>query len=248
MARTTFDAVLVQLAFAAGALSFFSPCSVGLLPAYIGFFLGAKERDPAGEVPASAAAVPPPPASPSLFRGTLYGAGLGLAASMGFFSLFLGLGAIVYFIGTNFLAPYLVWISRIIGVAIILLGLLVLLRKGIFLTPRLRFTPTKSAWSIFGFGIAYALASLGCSLPIFLYVVLSAFSASSPLYGLLTLIVYALGMATLMVSISALLGASRQVATDFLRRVVPYVKVASGFVMIVAGGYILYYYTVVIVQ
>lgn len=240
------DTALLGYAFTAGALSFFSPCSVGLLPAYIGYFLGADERLPTR---ASGAA---PPASGQASReerlanGVFRGAAFGLMASLGFFLLFLAVGLLVAWIGTRFLGPHLVWVSRVVGVLIVLMGILLLFGRNLTLTPRLTFSPTKSKASLFVFGVAYALVSLGCTLPIFLSVVLGSFAASSALSGLATLVAYATGMGVLMIGVSALLGGSREVAQQFLRRIVPHVKIASALIMILAGGYVLYYYTVVI--
>lgn len=188
-----------------------------------------------------------PPADPprDLAGGVFRGAGFGLVASAGFFLLFLATGLLVALIGTSFLGPYLIWVSRLIGLFIIVMGVLLLAGKSFSLTPRLSVSPTKSMSSIFVFGAAYGLASLGCTLPIFLSVVLGSFVASSPWVGLLTLVAYATGMAILMVVVSALLGASREAAAQFVRRAVPHIKTASALLMIGAGSYVLYYYTVI---
>lgn len=242
------DTFLVGFAFAAGAASFFSPCSIGLLPAYIGYFLGAEERkrQPAPPLVQPSAADPPADPPRDLAGGVFRGAGFGLVASAGFFLLFLATGILVALIGTSFLGPYLVWVSRAIGLAIIVMGLLLLAGKSFTLSPRITVSPTKSLSSMFLFGVAYALASLGCTLPIFLSVVLGSFVASSPWVGVLALVAYAAGMAILMVVVSALLGASRETAAQFLRRAVQPIRVGSALLMIGAGSYVLYYYTVVI--
>lgn len=68
------DTVLMQLAFSAGVVTFFSPCSYALLPAYISYYLGrvsGEERNI------------------SSLRGALKGVGVGTAATLGFLSVFI---------------------------------------------------------------------------------------------------------------------------------------------------------------
>lgn len=248
------DGVLLGFAYGAGAASFFSPCSVGLLPAYIGYYLGTDEEKGHSS---RAATTPSDPVegerelvvheradveTSSVAGGVFHGAGLGLVASLGFFALFLTVGLVVSGLGTAFLAPYMIWISRAVGAAILVLGLFVLSGRTLSISPRVTMKPQKSFASLFTFGVMYGFASLGCTLPIFLSVVLGSFSASSPLVGVSALVAYAAGMATFMVIVSMLLGASRESAKQFLSRVVPHIKVVSGLIMVGAGAYILYYY------
>ncbi|MGQ0535963.1 MAG: cytochrome c biogenesis CcdA family protein [Methanobacteriota archaeon] len=229
----TLDAVLVGFAYSAGAASFFSPCAVGLLPAYVAYYLGTDRQAPGS-------------ARISLASGVLHGAGLGIVSSAGFFALFLAVGLVVSAVGTAILGPYLVWTSRIIGAAIAIVGLALVFGRSFSMAPRLRFTPRKSAGSLFGFGIAYGIASLGCTLPVFLAVVLGSFASGSSTTGLLALVAYAAGMSSFMVTLSILLGASKETAKAFLSRAVPVIERGSALVMVAAGAYILYYYTVVI--
>lgn len=45
------DPILLVQAFAAGVISFFAPCTIAMLPAYVGWFLGRDEDPPGGDEP-----------------------------------------------------------------------------------------------------------------------------------------------------------------------------------------------------
>lgn len=234
------DSFLVAFSFAAGAATFFSPCSVGLFPAYIGFYLSLDER--MGREPSS----PNGGSSPKrpVFKA-LSGVRLGLIASLGFLLLFLATGAFVSLVGVRFLGPYLRWISIGIGVVIITLGLLQLSGKGFGISIPVRAPRNRTALSIFAFGIGYALASLGCTLPVFLATLFASLTAAGGLGALLVLLAYGAGMGLVMVVVTASLAVSEEAATTYVRRLVPLIKSASSLLLMLAGAVIIYFYAVV---
>ncbi len=234
------DTFLVAFSFAAGAATFFSPCSVGLFPAYIGFFLSLDER--MGKGPAE------PNGGSSLKRPVfkaLRGVRLGLIASLGFLLLFLAAGAFVSLVGVRFLGPYLRWISIGIGVVIIALGWLQWAGKGVGISIPLRGPKNRTAFSIFAFGIGYALASLGCTLPVFLATLFASLAAAGAWGTLLVLVAYGAGMGLVMVVVSASLAVSEEAARTYVRRLVPLIKRASSLLLMVAGAVIVYFYAVI---
>lgn len=220
------EVATLAYAGAVGAASFFSPCSVGLLPGYIGYFLAAKQ-DPHTHHP--------------LAHSTRQGIQLALAASAGFFALFLALALLIRILPLDALTPALPYVSLAIGAAIILLGAYLLLggHMGISL-PRLPVERTSR--SVFLFGLAYALASLGCTFPLFLSVLLGATATGNALTGGLAVVAYAAGMAVVMVAITTALSISQESTTRFLRRAVPVVQRAAPIVMIIGGAFVLYYW------
>lgn len=220
------EGVALGYAFSVGAASFFSPCSVGLLPAYMGYFLAAK-TDP--ETPHN------------LGRGIRDGLRLGLAGSLGFFVLFAGLALLFRLIPLNIVGPNLPYISIGIGVIIALLGIFLL--AGGNLAIRLpKFGAERTKKSIFLFGFAYALASLGCTFPLFLSVVLGGFASGDPVQGALGLVAYALGMAVVMTAITTALAVSQERAARFVRKAVPVISKVAAAVMVAAGIYIVYFW------
>lgn len=220
------EGAFVGYAFAVGAASFFSPCSVGLLPAYMGYFLAAKTD---------------PEAPRSLRRGILDGLRLGLAGSLGFFALFVGLALLFRLIPLEVLGPNLPYVSIAIGVGITLLGIVLLAGGNLAIRlPKLGAERTQK--SIFLFGFAYALASLGCTFPLFLSVVLGGVASGNPLQGAMGFIAYAFGMAVVMTAITTALAVSQEGATRFIRKATPVISKVAAVVMVAAGIYIVYFW------
>lgn len=236
------DGFLIGFALSAGAASFFSPCSVGLLPAYVGYFFGSGSG--------AAAATEANPGlssrkeSPGL-TGALQGGLLGLLASSGFFLVFGGVGGLVALIGTSLVGPYLRWISIAIGAIIVGLGVLFLLGRLPSVRLPIRAPRGRTPLSILLFGAAYGLASLGCTLPLFLSTLLLSLTAGGAAAALLIVLAYAAGMAAVMIVATAALAVSETGVRVYLRRIVPHVQIVSSALMLGAGVVIIAYYTVI---
>src|SRR5205085_5001110 len=113
------NSVSFAVAFAAGLLSFLSPCVLPLVPSYLGFVTGMSLEELSGNQNRRAVLVP------------------ALLFTAGFSLVFLIMGASATLLG-QVLLRYQDWISRIGGVLIILFGLhlLGILRIGAFLRER----------------------------------------------------------------------------------------------------------------
>lgn len=236
------DGFLIGFAFLAGAVSFFSPCSVGLFPAYVGYFLGS---DPATTRRGEGSANPIPSRIDAAWSRLWDGVRLGGLAASGFFLLFLGIGVLVSQLGTAFLGPSLRWISIGIGLAIVALALLSLAGRFPTLAVKLPFRPSRGPASLFTFGIAYGLASLGCTLPVFVATALAALTAGGASGAFLVLLAYGGGMGLVMIAATATLALFEEATRTYVRRFVPYVQRASAALMAVAGAVVVFFYAVV---
>ncbi|KXA91884.1 hypothetical protein AKJ63_00505 [candidate division MSBL1 archaeon SCGC-AAA259D18] len=216
---------LAGLALSAGVLGFLNPCSFALLPAYLSYFLGRGEK---GSDEASTA------------RKTLRGAGLGLAATLGFASVFGGIGVIVSFLGSQ-VRLYIPFLLLMVGPSLIALGAAWLAG-----TSFLSFTHLGSVemprGSVFLFGAAYGLGSLACVFPVFLMVVLTAMSTGGVLSGLSVFALYIAGMGGMMVAVSAAVSLSKEFLVEKFGKARRYVKRAAGVILIAAGIYLIYYW------
>jgi cytochrome c-type biogenesis protein len=138
------------------------------------------------------------------------------------------------------LQQYLPIVTVIIGVVMVVLGVLLLTgRQLTLLLPKpARGAPTTRIVSMAGYGVAFAIASLSCTIGPFLAATGVALRGGS---GLATFIAYALGMGLVIaVLATAAALASTAVATG-IRRVLPYVPRIGGMLLIVTGTYIGYY-------
>ncbi|MBU6415483.1 cytochrome c biogenesis protein CcdA, partial [Patescibacteria group bacterium] len=103
---------LIVSSFIAGILTFLAPCTLPLVPAYLGFISGSSLEDLENPVVAKKA------------RGKIFLNGFFFM--LGFSAVFIVMGTLVGFIGAALLAPYRRWLGRIGGVFVIIFGLFML--------------------------------------------------------------------------------------------------------------------------
>ncbi len=202
-------------AFTAGALATLNPCGFALLPATIGRFLAKGTR------------------------GWAAGLWLGLLLGLGAFLTFALIGGALSLVGTA-LGAYLPYLNLALGLLLIALGVLSLLGRGVGLGVGARAPRGGGPGEFFLFGLAYGLASLGCTLPIFLAVVGFAF-AKGPGEGLLALLAYGSGMAGALTAIGVLVGFGKEELVRGLRRAGRWIEPLGALLLLAAGAYLAAY-------
>jgi cytochrome c biogenesis protein CcdA len=90
--------------------------------------------------------------------------------------------------------------------------------------------------------LAYGLASLGCALPIFLAVVGSSLGAEGWLPALRQYLLYALGMGSVVTTLTLLTAFAREGALRRARRAGRFVGPLSALLLVLAGMYLLHYW------
>ncbi len=214
----------LALAFTAGMVATVNPCGFAMLPAYLGYFLGLEggADDPTAGI------------GRALLVGTV--------VSAGFLLLFALAGVIVSW--TSFsVVDASPWLTVVIGAVVALVGMAFLIGwdPSIVLPKLDRNGGGRGLWSMFVFGLSYAIASLSCTLPAFTGVVASTFGRESFVAGLVTFVAYGLGMALLLMVLTLALAVARRGLVTGLRRALPYVQRASGFLMALMGAYLVWY-------
>jgi cytochrome c-type biogenesis protein len=221
-------AEILAFAFAAGLVAALNPCGFALLPAYLALVVLGDGRDGSTE--------------PS--HGVAVARALAATAAMtiGFLGVFGTFGLLVAPVAAS-AQRYLPAVTVVIGVALVGLGCWLLGgRQLLVLLPRPRGgAPTGQLRSMLFYGVAYALASLSCTITPFLAVTAATFSAGNPLAGLAGYFAYALGMGLLVGVLAVAIALSRETVVGWLRRALPHVSRISGALLVVAGGYIAYY-------
>ncbi len=219
-------------AFGAGMVTTVSPCGIAMLPAYVSLHLGAEEERFWAK---------------SSLRRSARALTMSGVVTLGFV-VFFGIMGAALSLGGQFLITYIPWVAVIVGVALILLGIY-LLTGGHFYTN----LPARLAGRLgkkgglgikgsFIFGIAYGIAALSCTLPVFLVVVGSALAMKGFTSGLLQFVSYALGMGFVIAIVAIGSTLFKETVNRWLRRLVPVVARFSGLLLIFAGGYILYFW------
>lgn len=212
--------------FVAGILTFLAPCTLPLVPAYLGFISGVDQS-----------ALKDPATAPAARRKIFWN---GAAFIVGFSLVFIVFGVLAGLLGQA-LAPFRIWLARAGGVLIILFGLFML---GVF---RLSFLESDKRFRIFQrlplgrpsssvfIGGAFALGWTPCVGPILGSILLLAGTSATALSGGLLLTVFSLGLAIPFLLIA--FGFSR--ATKYIEKISKYLKAVSvigGIFLILLGG------------
>ena len=223
----------VSYAFGAGMMASVNPCGFALLPAYISLYLGGPAD---GGVDGST------------FSRLLKSLLISLVVTSGSVLLFGSVGLIIVS-GGRFLIGVMPWAGLLVGIIMVLLGLWLLVGKntlyaGLALRLSAKVNPGQSAGirSFFLFGIAYGVASLSCTLPIFLIVVGSSLVTETFLNGLFQFISYSLGMGAVLMTITLGAALFKGAVASYLRVFMPYVERASAVLIVLAGSFIVYYW------
>jgi cytochrome c-type biogenesis protein len=210
----------LALAFAAGLVATVNPCGFAMLPAYLSYFLGLDEPG-GGRATVGRALV------------------IGLVVSAGFLLVFGVVGALVT-LGLRWVITLIPWAALLIGAGLVLLGLAML--AGYQPVARLPKVRGGAHSSVFVFGVAYAMASLSCTLPVFLTVVAGSLTRLDFLSGLVTFLVYGLGMSLVLVSVTLAMAMGRRSLVGWLRRSARYLNRVAGAILVVAGAYIVFFW------
>ena len=218
----------IALAFTAGMVATVNPCGFAMLPAYLGYFLGLEGATTADGEDATA----------SLLRALVVGA----TVSAGFLVLFAAAGALVSWTSVS-ISEFSPWVTVVIGLALLVFGVRFLTGwEPKLAVPRLdKGGRGTGLWSMFLFGLSYAIASLSCTIGPFTSVVAATFSRESVGSGLVTFLAYAAGMTLLLLVLTVTLAMARRGLALNLRRALPYVQRVSGAIMALMGSYLTWY-------
>lgn len=209
----------ILIALTAGVLSFLSPCVLPLVPSYLTFVTGMSLEDLQGGVDRRT----------TMIHSLLFVAG--------FSAIFILLGASASFLG-QFFRAYEVWIARIGGVIIILLGLHM---AGVFrLLPlmqekRVHLSDKPAGYlGTLGVGMAFGAGWTPCIGPVLGAILTYGFSQDTMWAGVGLLSVYSLGLAIPFLVAALALDWFLQAFKRF-RRWIPVVEKASGVLLVLLG-------------
>ncbi len=216
------DIVLLSFAFLAGLQAFFAPCSIALIPAYVGYYVS-EETGGANKL-----------------QQLLFGLKAGSFASLGLVSIYIIFGLILTLLG-KIIAPIIPWIELSTGGLLLFLGTATLLGYEFVIKPPVMIqTKSNGAKRFYLFGVAYALGALGCTLPIFLLVIFQALAQHGPIGALINFAVYALAMTSLMLTFSLIAAVSKTAIHRFLTKYMTAIQKSAGVLILLAGVYLVY--------
>lgn len=224
-AALAINADRLWLSFGSGLLAAVNPCGFVLLPTYLMYFLGVTGR--------------PGTQQASVKRALLVSGAL----SAGFMSVFVLVGGITRLF-TDWINQNAKYVALLIGVALIFLGIAMLFGYRLpFTTPKL--DPgqrDRTVFSMFVFGIAYAVASIGCTIGPFSATVLGTIDTEGFGQGILAIGLYGIAMSLLVTTLTVSLALAQGGLLKFLRSGMKYVEIASAVVMILSGLFLAWYW------
>ena len=229
-----FSAVVpMGYAFGAGMVSAVNPCGFALLPTYLGLYLGSDE---------SSGVFPP------ISRRLLRGLEISLTVSVSFVLLF-GLVGVALSLTTSAVGAYFRWIGLGVGVLLVLTGGAMLAGRHLYLGAAQRLGGRLGARAAQGgirgyvaYGLAYGACSLGCTLPVFLAVVATSLVTAGPAGAVVQFVLYALGMGFVLSVLTLTAALVKHAAFRGVRRLGAYVEPLGAVLLLVTGGYVVYYW------
>lgn len=216
----------LSLSFIRGLVASINPCGFVLLPTYLMYFLGVSAADGRSQkAPISRALV------------------VGGMVSGGFLAVFFAIGAVTQF-WTGWLLENAKYATAIIGVIFVVLGVAMLLGfKLPIATPSVNTGErNRTISSMFLYGVAYAVASLGCTLPLFMSTLFQTGQNEGYWKGVANVVMYAVGMALVVVSLTLALATANVGFVRWLKAKMQYVEMISGAFVMLSGAYLLWYF------
>lgn len=214
------------LSFLRGMVASVNPCAFVLLPTYLIYFLGV-EAELGG------------PQRASVRRALVVSA----AVSAGFMSVFVVAGILSNSV-TSWLDRNAKYATAVIGVTLLVLGVAMLLGYRLpIATPAVGGGRDRRARSMYVYGAAYAVASIGCTIGLF---AATAFGApDSFAAGVANVVAYGAGMALVVTALTVSLAVANHALLRVLRSVMRHANQLAAAFVLLSGAYLLYYFWVV---
>ena len=227
----------LALAFVAGAVATINPCGFALLPAYLSYFLGLDDEGTAAAPGGDAATGSPGGANP-----VLRALAVSAAVTLGFVVVF-GLMGVIWSSVSGWLGTRLPYFTIVVGIALVGLGVAML--RGFEPTidlPKLQLSQrSRQLSSMFLYGVSYAIASLSCTIGVFIAVTSTTLTNSNFLEGVATFVAYGLGMGTTLAVLTIAVALAKAGLVARFRSLLPRMNAISGVLLVLAGVFVSYY-------
>ncbi len=217
------------LSFLRGLVAAVNPCAFVMLPTYLMYFLGMQGHRPGDQ-------------RATLRRALLVSA----AVSAGFMAVFVLVGVISEY-ATLWIENNAKYATAVIGVAFVVLGVAMLAgyRLPISMPKIDTGTPDRTLRAMALYGVAYAVASIGCTLPLFSTVLFGTVDEQGWGAGLAHVLAYGAAMALVVTALTIALAVANTSLLRLLRSGSQYVDRLAAVMVLLSGLYLEYYFWVV---
>lgn len=217
--------------FVLGVLAAVNPCGFVLLPTYLLFFLGTTEK--------SDLSTPE-----RLRRAFVVSAGI----SIGFLGIFLVIGVISRLF-TQWIELNAKYASLAIGVVLVLSGARMLTGwTPKFAAPQLGGAQTKTFRATILYGVAYAVASIGCTIGFLTTAVFGSIALNGFVSGVLSILLYGAGMAMLVMTLTVSLAFAKTGLVTVIKSRLNIVQRLGSVLVTMTGVYLVFYWYAAISQ
>lgn len=217
------------LSFLRGLVAAVNPCAFVLLPTYLMYFLGLEGQRPGSQ------------------RATVQRAlVVSAAVSAGFMAVFVAVGVISEYI-TGWIESNAKYTTVVIGLGFVVLGVAMFAGYKLpFATPQIDpGEPDRTVPAMFVYGVAYALASIGCTLPLFSTTLFGHVDNDGWGSGVANVVAYGAGMALIVTALTVALAAANTGLLGLLRKGSQHVDRVAAALVALSGVYLVYYFWVV---
>ena len=223
-------------AFAAGMVATVNPCGFVMLPAFLTMYLTDQQGDSESER-----------GNATIMHSLIKALYVSAALGAGFVFLFGGVGLAISSGARSFISIF-PWVGFILGFVMAGLGAYLFAGGKLYnnraqsAASRIGSATDTSVKGYFLFGISYAVASLSCTLPIFLGLISSSLATGGIVEATGQFLAYALGMTFVITALTIGIAVFKGALVTQLRRAMPYVHPISAGVLILVGGYLIFYW------
>jgi cytochrome c biogenesis protein CcdA len=217
-------------AFAAGMVAVVNPCGFAMLPAYLGLYVGTQDAQGTR-------------VEHRVVNAFIVSAAVGLG-----FVLLFGAAGLVLSAGAQSAARIFPYVGLAVGVGVAVMGAYILGGGKLYTAMASRAAsrigdPRDATFrGYLLFGVSYALASLSCTLPIFLALVSSSIATGGLVFALGQFVVYALGMTFVILLLTLSLALFKGAMVGVFRGMLRFTQPVSAALVLLAGGYIIFYW------
>ena len=211
--------------FILGVLAAVNPCGFVLLPTYLIFFLGTREE-------------PNLKTGERLRRALVVSSGI----SIGFLAIFFVIGVISRLF-TQWIELNAKYASLAIGIVLVIGGARMLTGwTPKFAVPQLGGVQTKTFRAIVVYGVAYAVASIGCTIGFLTTAVFGSIALHGFVSGVLSILLYGLGMAMLVTALTVSLAFAKTGLLTIVKNQLHLIQRLGAIFVTLTGIYLVFYW------
>ena len=211
--------------FILGVLAAVNPCGFVLLPTYLIFFLGTREE-------------PNLDTSQRLRRALVVSSGI----SIGFLAIFFVIGVISRLF-TQWIEMNAKYASLAIGVVLVVGGARMLTGwTPKFALPEIGGVQTRTFRATVIYGVAYAVASIGCTIGFLTTAVFGSIALHGFVSGVLSILLYGLGMAMLVTALTVSLAFAKTGIVVIIKNRLNLIQRLGAILVTLTGIYLVFYW------